>query len=351
MSNPFGFGENEPQIKSVATGGDTVATFTTKVKALFTSLFDTLNSYPWSNASQSSAGYMSADDKKKLDCIYYGTCGTAAATAAKVVSCTGFVLETGARVIVKFTTTNTAASPTLNVNSTGAKAIQYRGAAVLKSVLAEGRTYEFVYDGTYWQLVGDVIGGDVLTDTLVFASSVSPLLRAESSVAKDGSISIRYGDYYDGASINFYGRNNSSNPGAFRINATSDGSTAKVLTGKPDGTLTWSGKDIAVVDAVDNTNSGYIRFTNGLQFVWGSATVTSGNESTGIAVTYEKAFTSTPRLFTAINFGSVYGHAYTAQSTDRTSTGCTLIIGSSSGGAADQYANGAVNYLAIGPWA
>ena len=77
--------------------------------------------------------------------IHYGTCDTVAATAAKAVSCTSFTLVTGSRIIVKFTVTNTAANPTLNVNSTGAKAIQYRGAAIDAGVLAANRTYEFVY--------------------------------------------------------------------------------------------------------------------------------------------------------------------------------------------------------------
>lgn len=88
--------------------------------------------------------------------IHYGTCSTAAATVAKEVACTGFTLVTGARIIVKFTVTNTAESPTLNVNSTGAKPIYYRSAAISKGYLAANRTYEFVYNGTQYELVGDV---------------------------------------------------------------------------------------------------------------------------------------------------------------------------------------------------
>ena len=55
--------------------------------------------------------------------VNYGTCSTAAGTAAKTVACTGFALVTGAEITVKFTVTNTAANPTLNVNNTGAKFI------------------------------------------------------------------------------------------------------------------------------------------------------------------------------------------------------------------------------------
>ena len=87
---------------------------------------------------------------------HYGTCSTEAATAAKLVACTGFALATGSRITVRFTVTNTAANPTLNVNGTGEKAIRYRNAAVSASYLAANRTYDFVYDGTYYQLVGDV---------------------------------------------------------------------------------------------------------------------------------------------------------------------------------------------------
>lgn len=87
---------------------------------------------------------------------HYGTCSTAAATAAKTVSVTGFTLATGAKVTVKFTVTNTASSPTLNVNSTGAKAIYYRGAAISAGYLAANRTYTFVYNGTQYELIGDI---------------------------------------------------------------------------------------------------------------------------------------------------------------------------------------------------
>ena len=87
---------------------------------------------------------------------HYATCSTAAATAAKTVVLAGFALATGARVLVKFTVTNNAANPTLDVNGTGAKPIQYRGAAIAAGTLAANRTYEFVYTGAQYELVGDV---------------------------------------------------------------------------------------------------------------------------------------------------------------------------------------------------
>lgn len=87
---------------------------------------------------------------------HYGICSTAASVAEKEVSLSGYTLSTGSRVVVKFTVTSTASSPTLNVNSTGAKAIKYRGEVVSSSRLSSGHLYEFVYDGADYQLVGDL---------------------------------------------------------------------------------------------------------------------------------------------------------------------------------------------------
>lgn len=87
----------------------------------------------------------------------YAVCSTAAGTAAKTVSIPGITLKTGVEITVRFSVTNTAANPTLNVNSTGAKGIRYKNAAVPSGYIVANKTYRFVYDGTYWQIVGDVI--------------------------------------------------------------------------------------------------------------------------------------------------------------------------------------------------
>lgn len=91
-----------------------------------------------------------------VNTLPYNTCSTAAGTAAKTVSAGDFSLETGAMVVVKFTVTNTAANPTLNVSSTGAKAIYYNGAAITAGYLKANKVYQFIYNGTQWDLVGDV---------------------------------------------------------------------------------------------------------------------------------------------------------------------------------------------------
>lgn len=92
---------------------------------------------------------------------FFGTCSTAAATAAKVVTCPEFTaadLTAGAVVFVDFTNSNTVASPTLDVNGTGAKGIRRYGSTAPSTAAASswnaGATVCMVYDGTYWNIEG-----------------------------------------------------------------------------------------------------------------------------------------------------------------------------------------------------
>lgn len=88
--------------------------------------------------------------------IAYGTCATAAATAAKVVEISDptWNLQIGDIIGVKFTNTNSASSCTINVNNSGAKSIWYNNAAYTGSsnmICGYANRYTFyMYDGTYW---------------------------------------------------------------------------------------------------------------------------------------------------------------------------------------------------------
>ena len=93
--------------------------------------------------------------------IYTASCSTAASTTAKVATLddsTGFSLSAGVMVAVRFTYGNSAATPTLNVNSTGAKTIAIPSSATAYTT-GSGTTYNtwgayetilFTYTGTYW---------------------------------------------------------------------------------------------------------------------------------------------------------------------------------------------------------
>lgn len=87
--------------------------------------------------------------------IYYGTCSTAAATAAKEVSITGVTaLTTGLTITVAFTNSNTASSPTLKVNTLDAKSIKRYGTTAPSTSAASswqaGAMISLTYDGRYW---------------------------------------------------------------------------------------------------------------------------------------------------------------------------------------------------------
>ena len=92
--------------------------------------------------------------------VFYGTCETAAGTAAKVVECANFAasdLKAGTIIVVNFSVTNSAAigDLTLNVNGTGAKGIKYinngaKGTIISAGHLRVSTSYPFIFDGTYW---------------------------------------------------------------------------------------------------------------------------------------------------------------------------------------------------------
>lgn len=91
----------------------------------------------------------------------YAICETFTSTKAKVATVQNgsFTLEPGVRVAIKFKNANTAASPTLNVNSSGAKTIYCKGATITATnYWSAGQIIDFVYDGTYWHMISDIKG-------------------------------------------------------------------------------------------------------------------------------------------------------------------------------------------------
>ena len=83
----------------------------------------------------------------------YGTCSTAEATVAKVVTLSGYNLVTNGYVSVRFTNA-VPANATMNINSKGAKNIWHRGANIKAYAIKAGDLATFIYDGTRYQLIG-----------------------------------------------------------------------------------------------------------------------------------------------------------------------------------------------------
>lgn len=107
----------------------------------------------------------------------YGTCTSSADATAKVALVAGFdTLITGVEVRVKMTNSNTATSPTININNTGAKAIKIFGSTAVGNTVGTswnpGEIVSFTYDGTNW-----VITGFLNTDDT--ASQFTPITNLE----------------------------------------------------------------------------------------------------------------------------------------------------------------------------
>lgn len=171
-----------------ATTGFTIAGGTTS-KTLTVDADATVSSFLTSHQTIKQDGVTGATVNR------FGTCSTAAGTAAKTVSITSgtFTLEAGATVSVKFSNANTANSATLNVNSTGAKTITVAGQGLSTTTgtayLLQG-TCTFVYDGIYWQFIG--------TNNAYQKEDTSGQHALALSSAGPGSQTAEYGmGYYD----------------------------------------------------------------------------------------------------------------------------------------------------------
>lgn len=112
------------------------------------------------------------------------TCSIDAREVAKTVSIPGFTLTQGACIRVLFTNGNSVASPTLNVNNTGAKEIRVKQGSEYVPLSAEtgalgqgaygwqsNTILELFYTGTYWIVNENAIVNETLNSELGYLSS------------------------------------------------------------------------------------------------------------------------------------------------------------------------------------
>ena len=133
-----------------------------------------LKDHTHSVATESLHGLLSKEDKIKLNNtnIAYGTCATAAATAAKVITLNGntqWALKNGSLIMVTFANSNTASNVTLNVNGTGAYPIWYNNAAYTSNSSAytgyKDRTITYMFNGTHWVWISSSYDANTQSNT------------------------------------------------------------------------------------------------------------------------------------------------------------------------------------------
>ena len=137
----------------------------------------------------------------------YGRCETAAATAAKTVNLVNDAGTTetwaaadlfhGLTIYVQFVNTNTVASPTLNVNSSGAKPIYRYGTTAPSTNVTNswnaGSVFGFTYDTTVntsgcW-MMHDWLNNNTTYANYSFGNGYGTCTTAESTTAKVGTYS------------------------------------------------------------------------------------------------------------------------------------------------------------------
>ena len=238
----------------------------------------------------------------------YGACSTAAATKAKAVTLSGFTLVTGAIVGVKFSYDNTATAPTLNVNSTGAKSIYYKGEAVAAGLLKASYVYLFQYNGAQYELLNPVAqsGGGFYPAIVVTAPTGSTV------TATDGETSLV------GTEVSGKWTFQIPSYGAWNITATLNGQTATTSVSVTEVkqytvTLTYFAATIAVTYpsgstctcsngtttlTAPNTTGSYtftvpsagtwtVKSTNGMDTAQQAVSITANGQSTSVTLSYK----------------------------------------------------------------
>lgn len=201
----------------------------------------------------------------------YGTCETAASTAAKVVSLKGFdSLETGVTIHVKFKYSNTANNATMKVQDTDAKNLCRYGTTRVgtteRASWKAGAVVSFTYDGTSWVQNDYLEDTGVTTDTKNTAgidSSTSKMYLVGSTTAPTSNTNGTARTY---ANSSVYAQNgkvyatdffalNGANLGTFnnlKIDADLVGSgyvpthltMLSTLSGVSNSSLSWAGEYI-----------------------------------------------------------------------------------------------------------
>ena len=135
----------------------------------------------------------------------------------------------------------------------------------------------------------------------------------------------------NGAFLTLYGKDHATAGGTFNLKAN-DGTNSAMLTGHPNGALTWGGKNVERVYA---SGTNYIRYESGVQICWGHTTATTA----GTTVSFGVAFKDTNYIVVDQAMGATLG----AGISDKTTTNVKIMSSHAT-------TNAAVEWIAIGLW-
>lgn len=246
----------------------------------------------------------------------YGACSTAAATKAKAVTLSGFTLVTGAIVGVKFSYDNTAAAPTLNVNSTGAKPIYYKGEAVAAGLLKAGYVYLFQYNGAQYELLNPVAqgGGGFYPSIVVTAPTGSTVTATDGNTSLVGTeVSGKwtfqipaYGVWSITATLN--GQMASTSVSVTEVKqytVTLTYFSATISVTYPAGstctcsngadTLTAPNTTGSYTFTVPRTGTWTVKSTNGVDTAQQAVSITANGQSTSVTLSYKPTASTSPK--------------------------------------------------------
>ena len=187
-------------------------------------------------------------------------------------------------------------------------------------------------DGKYLPFAGGTLMGNIAHNKENSNFVIEKLQTDMSLIMFGGNNS-----YTGGASLYLYGRDNATYSGRFYLTAH-NGTTGSELQGRPDGTLTWKGKE---VERVNSSGTEYIRYESGLQLCWGIANgVTTG----GNTITFPVAFSSRPRVVTGIDASNPETVVYCTKAASVTTTNFKVVVTDGS------YRAWGGCYIAVGSW-
>lgn len=121
---------------------------------------------------------ISNDQSYLIEPLLFATAG--GTSSALTAGINNFALAPGAYVHVKVG--EVVANATLNVNNTGAIDIYYNNVQIGSDMLTSGNIYTFIYDGTYWDVLGDIAGQNIMIGTTTEWQSRSTYVAPQGTI-------------------------------------------------------------------------------------------------------------------------------------------------------------------------